>query len=212
MAAHTAELEKKLSEASALSQRIANFQQSALAHCATGDLDALRAVRRERLADLALGLVTMPAVDLLDRELEAAEAKAREFAREVEIAEAAAARLQSQYDQLAAEITPLSAELPRLKYQAATEVLRERLTPYREALHSLAQVHAQVVGAALAVDLLADPTAHPARLYVSNRIDQAGLGLPLPGLEGLDPAQFEVAPDAAKFREEATKVLALLES
>ena len=76
---------------------------------------------------------------------------------------------------------------------------------------ALAAVHAQVVGAALAVDQLADVSASPARLFVSNRMHMAGLGLPLPDMPGIVASDYEVPPDVSAFRAEAALVLGSLE-
>ena len=211
LAAHQKTLDKMMDEANTLQRRRESFLHASAAYTNDSLIEALRDRRREVLADVATGEKPMGALVLFDQELSQAEEKHLAGRREAEIAQAGAARLQAQYAAAAAEIAPLSAATPALRYHAAVEVLRERLGPYREALMALAAVHAQVVGAALAVDQLADVRATPARLYVSNRMHAAGLGLPLPDLSGIVDSDYEVAPDVAAFRAEAAAVLASLE-
>jgi hypothetical protein len=204
-------LEKMLAAASTLAQRAESFRHVSAVHTNDCNLESLREHRRTVMADVATGEKPIANLDLIDTELAVAEAKHLAGRREAEIAQAGAARLQAQYDTMAAEIAPVSAAMPALRYAAACEVLRSRLGPYREALLALAAVHAQVVGAALAVDQLADVSASPARLFVSNRMHMAGLGLPLPDMSGIVASDYEVPPDVAAFRAEAALVLESLE-
>ncbi len=211
LAAHQSKLDKMLAEANTLAQRAENFRHASAAFTADHDLEALREHRRTVMADVAVGLKPITNLDLIDTELAVAEAKHLAGRREAEIAQAGASRLQAQHNALAMEIAPVGAAVPALRYHAACEILRARLGPYREALLALATIHAQVVGAALAVDQLADVSASPARLFVSNRMHMAGLGLPLPDLSGIVASDYEVSPDVSAFRAEAALVLGSLE-
>ena len=208
---HQGKLQKARSEADTIARRAENFRHVTAAYTNDSTLESLRERRREVLTQVALGERPVTNLDLIDAELGVAEVKYRDNRRESEIAQAGAARLQAQHDAIVtSQIAPLSAALPALRYEAAIEILRERLVPYREALVALAECHRHVVGAALAVDSLADLHASPPRVFVSNRLEQAGLGLPLPALPDLDASEFVVDPDAAAFRAEADSVTVLL--
>ena len=189
---HQQHLADLIGQANALQRRIGEFQSTAsAAQPAVTNLEALRAQRRQVMAEVALGESDATVLDLADQELEAAEVQARTAARGIEIAQAGAERLGREHAELADQITTASKHTAALSYYAAVEAAQGKVEAYRAALSAMGGAYADLMGACIAADGFADPSAAALRLFVTGQMRSAIFGAPLPSLPGLNGALFD---------------------
>jgi hypothetical protein len=174
-----------------LESKINAFSATANSETAASQrLAQLEGKRLMLLGSVAMGEADSSELDDLDRELEAAQTDARRSRRNGEIAEAGAARLRAQHEQLAIEASAEACAGDSLRYEAGLELIREALPGYRLALDSLAEAHARLFGRCRAADLFSNLRATPIRYLTTSQTPQMRFDAMLPTLADIDPKDW----------------------
>ena len=203
LAAHQKHVAALVAQAETLLRRVASFRAEVdAAHPAITNLDALRAQRREVLAEIALGESDATVLDLADQEIADAEAQARIAARGVEVASAGAGRLGREHAELVGQITAATKLTAALSYHAGVEIAQGRLAAYHGALQEMGHTYSDLLASCIAAEHFSDTTAVPPRMFLTGEMRATAFSSPLPALPGFDRALFDF--DFSKQVEAAT--------